>query len=91
MVLTESRNKETKRGKDCQEVSVQVPWVLAGGGGDPPQHCLWTVERLLYVVLCTNGTKQLHDLQSGEHSFQQDQECSIEADTFYLDPWRKSF
>ncbi len=24
----------------CQKVAVQVPWVLAGGGGDPPQHRL---------------------------------------------------
>ncbi len=85
------------RGEDgavcqyCQEVSVKVPWVLAGGGGDPLQHRLWTVERLLYMVQCTNGTKQPQDLQSGVHSFEQDRECSIKADTFYLDPWRKSF
>ncbi len=40
---------------------MQVLWVLSGGGGDPPQHRLWTAEHLSYVVQCANGTKQLRD------------------------------
>ncbi len=67
---------------------VQVPWVLSGGGGDPPQNRLWTAERLSYVVQCANGTKQLQDWQPRVHSFQQDRECSIAADAFYLEPWK---
>ncbi len=61
------------------------------GGEDPPQHLLWTVERLSYVMQCANGTKQLWDWQPGVHFFQQDQRCSITADAFYLEPWRKRF
>ncbi len=75
----------------CQEVPVQVPWVLSGKGGDPPQHRLWTAERLSYVVQCANGTKHLQDWKPGVHAFQQDRECSIAAEAFYLVPWRKRF
>ncbi len=49
------RGEEVAVRRHCQEVPVQVPWVLSGGGGDPPQHRLWTAERLSYVVQCANG------------------------------------
>ena len=70
---------------------MQVPWVLSGGGGDPPQHRLWTAERLSYIVQCANGTKHLQDWQPGVHTFKQDRKCSISAEVFYLEPWRKRF
>ena len=85
------RGEDVAVRRHCLEVPVQVPWVLSGGGGDPPQHRLWTAERLSYVVQCANGTKQLRDWQSGVHTFQQDRECSIAAEAFYLEPWRKRF
>ena len=56
---------------------MQVPWVLSGGGADPPQHHLWTAERHSYVVQCVNGTKHLRGWQPGVHPFQQNQKCSF--------------
>ena len=44
------RGEDVAVRQHCKEVPVQVPWVLSGGGGDLPQHCLWTAERLSYVV-----------------------------------------
>ncbi len=74
-----------------QQVPKQVPWVLSGGGGDPPQHCLRTVECLSYIVQCANGTKRLKEWQPGVHSFRQDTECSISVEAFYLQPWKRRF
>ncbi len=85
------RGEDVAVRRHCQEVPVQVPWVLSGGAGDPPQHRLWTAERLSYVVQCANGTKHLQDWKPGVHTFQQDRECSIAAEVFYLEPWRKRF
>ncbi len=85
------RGEEVAVRRHCREVPVQVPWVLSGGGGDPPQHRLWTAERLSYVVQCANGFKHLRDWQPGVHAFQQDRECSFAAEAFYLEPWRKRF
>ncbi len=85
------RGEDVAVRRHCQEVPVQVPCGLSGGGGDPPQHHLWTVERLSYVVQCTNSTKQLKNWQSGVHTFQQDRECSIAWEAFYLEPLRKRF
>ena len=82
------RGEDVAVRQHCQEVPVQVPWVLAGWGEDPPHHRLWTVERLSYVVQCVNGTKHLRDWQPGVHAFLQDQECSFAAEVFYLEPWR---
>ncbi len=70
---------------------MQVPCVLFGAGGDPPQHHLWTVERLSYLVQCTSGTKQLRDWKPGVHAFQQDRECNIAVEELYLELWRKIF
>ncbi len=85
------RGEDVAVRRHCQEVPVQVPWVLSGGGGDPPQHRLWTVERLSSVVQCANGTKHLQDWEPGVHAFWQDRESSIAAEAFYLEPWRKRF
>ncbi len=71
------RGEDVEVRRHCQEVPVQVPWVLSGGGGDPPQHRLWTAERRSYIVQCVNGTKHLRDWQPGVHAFQQDRECSF--------------
>ena len=40
---------------------------------------------------CANGTKRLQEWQPGVNSFQQDRECSITAEAFYLEPWMKRF
>ncbi len=77
--------------RHCQEVPIQVPWVLSGEGGDPPQHRLWTAVHLSYVVQCTNGTNHLQDWQPRVQSFRQDRECSIATEAFYLQLWRKRF
>ncbi len=70
---------------------MQVPWVLFVGREDPRQHRLWTVQRLSYVVQCVNGTKHLRDWQPGVNAFQQDRECSLAKEAFYLKPLRKGF
>ncbi len=40
---------------------------------------------------CANGTKHLQDWKPEVQAFRQDRECSIAAEAFYLEPWRKIF
>ncbi len=43
------------------------------------------------MVECANGTKQLREWLPGVHSFQQNREGGIAAESFYLELWRKRF
>ncbi len=43
------------------------------------------------VVQCAIGTRHLQEWQPEVHFFQQDHKCSIAAETFYLNPWKKIF